>query len=160
MSLIIEEGYNHKNEVKELFKEYTDLIIQEDETFSKYLQMQDFEHEVNHLEEKYGKPGGRIYVAYYDGELAGCIGLKKIDKNQGEMKRLYVRQKFRGKHIGLLLAKKIVEDAKKIGYKAILLDTLPSLESAIKMYKKMGFYEISQYNDSPMKDAIYLKLDL
>ena len=160
MSLIIEEGYNHKNEVKELFKEYTDLIIQEDETFSKYLQMQDFEHEVNHLEEKYGKPDGRIYVAYYDGELAGCIGLKKIDKNQGEMKRLYVRQKFRGKHIGLLLAKKIVEDAKKIGYKAILLDTLPSLESAIKMYKKMGFYEISQYNDSPLKDAIYLKLDL
>ena len=53
-----------------------------------------------------------------------------------------------------------MEDAKKIGYKAILLDTLPSLESAIKMYKKMGFYEISQYNDSPMKDAIYLKLDL
>ena len=76
------------------------------------------------------------------------------------MKRLYVKDEFRGKHIGSILANKIVEDAREIGYKSILLDTFSFLNSAIKIYKKMGFYEIEQYNDSPMKNAVYLKLDL
>ena len=76
------------------------------------------------------------------------------------MKRLYVRAEFRGKHIGNILAEKVINEAKKIGYKSIVLDTFPFLSAAIKMYKKMGFYEIEQYNDSPMKDAVYLKLDL
>ena len=77
-----------------------------------------------------------------------------------EMKRLYVRPEFRGKHIGNLLAKKITDEAKNIGYKSMVLDTLPFLTSAIKMYKKLGFYEIEQYNDSPMQEAIYMKMDL
>ena len=76
------------------------------------------------------------------------------------MKRLYVRQQFRGQHIGKLLIQKIIEDAKKIGYSYMLLDTLPFLESAIHMYKIFGFYEIESYNDSPMQTSIYMKLDL
>ncbi len=54
----------------------------------------------------------------------------------------------------------LIEEAKLIGYKSILLDTLPFLKSAIKMYKALGFYEIDKYNNSPMDNAIYLKLDL
>jgi ribosomal protein S18 acetylase RimI-like enzyme len=76
------------------------------------------------------------------------------------MKRLYVRNEFRGKHIGVNLVNKIIDDAKLIGYKYILLDTLPFLKSAIKMYKAIGFYEIDKYNNSPMDNSIYLKLDL
>ena len=160
MELKIEEGYEYKNEIKELFTEYADLVIAGDNTFKEYLQLQHFDQEVEHLEEKYGRPYNRLYVAFYDKKLAGCIGLKKIDDEKCEMKRLYVRPKFRGKHIGNILAEKIINDAREIGYKSILLDTFPFLTSAIKMYKKMGFYEIEQYNDSPMKDAVYLKLDL
>ena len=52
------------------------------------------------MENKYGLPNGRLYLAYCDNELAGCIGLKKIDDKNCEMKLLYVRPKFRGKHIG------------------------------------------------------------
>ena len=77
-----------------------------------------------------------------------------------EMKRLYVRPKFRGQKIGNLLVEKIINDAKKIGYSHMLLDTLPFLKSAIHMYKKYGFYEINSYNDSPMDTSIYMKLDL
>lgn len=160
MELEIKEGYEFKNELKELFTEYADLVIEGDNTFEEYLKLQHFDQEVEHLEEKYGYPNGRLYIAFYDGELAGCIGLKKIDDEICEMKRLYVRPKFRGKHIGNVLAKKVIDEAKKIGYKSMVLDTFPFLTSAIKMYKKMGFYEIEQYNDSPMKDAVYLKLDL
>lgn len=98
--------------------------------------------------------------AYYEGELAGCIGLRKIDETNCEMKRLYVRPQFRGKHIGEYLVRRIIEEAKIIGYSYMLLDTLPFLQSAIHMYKKYGFYEISGYNDSPMDTSIYMKLDL
>lgn len=105
-------------------------------------------------------PEGRLYLAYCDNALAGCIGLKKIDDANCEMKRLYVRAQFRGKNIGNILIQQIINDAKEIGYRHMLLDTLPFLQSAIHMYKKHGFYEIGSYNDSPMTSSIYMKLDL
>ena len=76
------------------------------------------------------------------------------------MKRLYVRSQFRGCKIGNYLVEKIVADAKQVGYKYMLLDTLPFLSGALHIYKKMGFYEIPCYNNSPMDTSIYMKLDL
>lgn len=160
MELEIKEGYEFKNELKELFTEYANLVVEGDKTFEEYLKLQHFDQEIEHLEEKYGYPNGRLYIAFYDGSLAGCIGLKKLHNEVCEMKRLYVKPEFRGKHIGYSLAKKVIDDAKNIGYKSIVLDTFPFFKSAIEMYKKIGFYEIEQYTDSPMKDPVYLKLDL
>lgn len=76
------------------------------------------------------------------------------------MKRLYVKEKFRGKKIGILLVERLIADAKEIGYSSMLLDTLPFLQSALHLYRKCGFYEIESYNDSPMATSIYMKLDL
>lgn len=76
------------------------------------------------------------------------------------MKRLYVRPCFRGQGIGDILIRQIIKDAKEIGYRHMLLDTLPFLQSAIHMYRKYGFYEIESYNDSPMDASIYMRLDL
>lgn len=109
---------------------------------------------------KYGMPYGRLYLVYYDERLAGCIGLRKIDNQNCEMKRLYIRPEFRGKKLANVLVEKIIEDAKKIGYSYMLLDTLPFLQSAIHIYKEFGFYEIESYNDSPMDSSIYMRLDL
>lgn len=153
-------AYDCGQEVRELFSEYTGLLIKGDADFAGYLAKQNYDEELEHLEVKYGKPYGRLYLAYCDEELAGCIGLKKIDEKHCEMKRLYVRPKFRGNHLGATLAKKIIDDAKEIGYSHILLDTLPFLQDAIRMYKKLGFYEIESYNNSPMDNLVYLKLDL
>ena len=136
------------------------MLIDGDETFKEYLKLQNYDEELKHLETKYGQPDGRLYLAYYNQELAGCIGLRKIDKENCEMKRLFVRPKFRGLHIGNCLVERIIDDAKKIGYKYMLLDTLPFLNGAIHMYKKYGFYEISSYNNSPMDTSIYMKLNL
>ena len=160
MEIKIVHAYNQAEEVSKLFTEYTDMLIENDNTVQKYLEIQNYSEEVENLENKYGLPAGRLYLAYCDEELAGCIGLRKIDSQNCEMKRLYVRPKFRGQKIGNLLVEKIINDAKKIGYSHMLLDTLPFLKSAIHMYKKYGFYEINSYNDSPMDTSIYMKLDL
>lgn len=156
----ITAAYDRPEEVGVLFSEYTDMLIENDSSFQQYLELQNYDVEIKHLEVKYGMPDGRLYVVYCDGKLAGCIGLRKIDDQNCEMKRLYVRPQFRGKKIGNLLIEKIIADAKAIGYSYMLLDTLPFLQSAIHMYKKCGFYEIESYNDSPMDTSIYMKLDL
>ena len=160
MGIKIVYAYNQAEEVGKLFTEYTDMLIENDSSFKEYLEIQNYSEEMEHLESKYGLPDGRLYLAYCDEELAGCIGLRKIDSQNCEMKRLYVRPKFRGQKIGNLLVEKIINDTKKIGYSHMLLDTLPFLKSAIHMYKKYGFYEINSYNDSPMDTSIYMKLDL
>lgn len=160
MDVKIIPAYDYPREVGILFAEYTDLLISGDSTFQKYLDIQHYDEELKDLKAKYGAPYGRLYLAYASNEVAGCIGLKKIDEENCEMKRLYVRPQFRGKHIGNQLISKIITDAKEIGYSYMLLDTLPFLQSAIHMYQNYGFYEIGSYNDSPMASSIYMKLDL
>ena len=123
MSMKILAAYDFPEEIKLLFSEYTDILIEGDASFKKYLEIQNYDDELEHLEKKYGLPYGRLYLAYYNDEVAGCIGLKKINGKKCEMKRLYVRPKFRGKQIGELLIEKIIRDAKEIGYSFMLLDT-------------------------------------
>ena len=153
-------AFDRKNVIKELFTEYTQMLIDGDGRFKEYLDIQNYDDEVDHLEKKYGPPGGRLYLAYVDSQAAGCIGMRKLDEENCEMKRLYVKPEFRRNGLGKILVDKIISDAKEEGYQHILLDTLPFLESALKMYKAYGFYEIPCYNDSPMDTSIFLKLDL
>lgn len=160
MDIKIIPAYENTQEVETLFSEYTDMLIAGDRSFQKYLDIQHYDEEIKNLEVKYGTPFGRLYLAYCNKEPAGCIGLRKIDEQNCEMKRLYVRPKFRGRKVGDQLVRKIIEDARKIGYSYMVLDTLPFLENAINIYKKYGFYEIDSYNDSPMSTSIYMKLDL
>lgn len=160
MKLELKLAYNFKDEIENLFSEYTNMLLNEDPTFKRYLDIQSYDEEIDNLEEKYGMPEGRLYIAYFNEQLAGCIGLRKIDNENCEMKRLYVRPEFRGNHIGNELVNRIIDDAKEIGYKFMLLDTFPFLENAIQMYKNFGFYEISSYNNSPMDSLIYMKMDL
>lgn len=160
MNISIDLAYEQEEIVRKLFLEYTKMLIDNDKTFGEYLKLQSYDRELNNLKEKYGLPFGRLYLAYIDNEVAGCIALKRIDKNNCEMKRLYVKEKYRGKKIASKLVDKIIEDAKFIGYKYMLLDTLPFLKSAINLYKQKGFYEISAYNDSSMNTSIFMKLDL
>lgn len=160
MNTILVPAYQSPNEVKQLFTEYTNSLLEGEPAFKQYLEIQNYDEEVAHMDLKYGLPSGRLYLAYYDDELAGCIGLRKIDEENCEMKRLYVRPKFRGKQIGNTLVEAILSDARKIGYSNILLDTFPFLKSAIHMYKKYGFYEIPCYNDCPVEKTVYMKLEL
>ena len=175
MGLELIPAYGRQEEIMTLFTEYTDMLMEADPTVRQYLILQHYEKELERPESKYGMPEGRLYLAYWDGRLAGCIGLRKLDEERGELKRLYVRSDFRGHQIGEQLIhgqhpnrerhgvaqiRRIFDDAREIGYRHVLLDTLPFLHSAIRLYRKIGFYEIDCYNNSPMETTIFLQYDL
>lgn len=160
MVIRIIPALDRQNEVRMLFTEYTEMLIEGDPEVKEYLGVQNYDDEIWHLEEKYGEPDGRLYLAYYGEELAGCVGLRKMDDEKCELKRLYVRPVFRGKHVGSALVDQLKSDAKKIGYSHMLLDTLTFLAPAIKLYEKLGFYEIPKYNNSPLEISVYMQMDL
>ena len=160
VSLELIPGYDRPAEILSLFTEYTQMLVSHDPSFQIYLDIQHYEDELRDLEAKYGRPEGRLYLALWEGEAAGCIALRKLDGQRCEMKRLYVRPAFRGHKIGDALVDRVLQDAKAIGYRHMLLDTLPFLESAVHMYQKRGFYEIPRYNDSPVETTIFMQYDL
>ena len=95
------------------------------------------------------------------GGLAGCVALHRLDADICEMKRLYVRPEFRGKGLGSTLAKAIVGEARKIGYRSMRLDTVvPVMRDAVAMYRKMGFKEIAPYRTNPIDGAMYMEFEL
>ena len=153
-------AYDRPEVVRELFSEYTEMLVAGDPDFAAYLKLQKYDDEVLHLEHKYGEPAGRLYLVYCGEEVAGCVGLKKLDETSCEIKRLYVRARFRGHKLGEQMVERLMADAREIGYTCILLDTLPFLRTAIQMYLRMGFYEIPSYNGSPMEHLIYMKYEL
>lgn len=160
MDLKIVPAFNYKEEIKILFKEYTDMLVNNDPVFSKYLEQQNYDKEIDNLEEKYAPPMGRLYIAFSNQEVVGCIALKQMNSDSGELKRLYVRKKFRKAGIGSILVDKIISDAKEIGYTYLKLDTLPFLKEAIHIYEAKGFEHIEKYNDSPMESGIYMQYKL
>lgn len=153
-------GYEYKEEIRALFTEYTNMLIENDSGFKAYLGIQNYDDEIEHLEHKYGLPDGRLYLLTVDGKAAGCGAIRKLDGDKCEMKRMYVRPEYRGNKYGELIMNKLIDDARETGYKHMLLDTLPFLKSAIAMYYKRGFYDIPCYNDSPMDTTIFMQFDL
>ena len=160
MGLELIPAYGHQEEIVTLFTEYTEMLMEMDAVVRQYLILQNYQKELEHPESKYGMPEGRLYLAYWDSRLAGCIGLRKLDKDRGELKRLYVRSEFRGRRMGEALIRRILDDAREIGYRHVLLDTLPFLHAAIRLYRKIGFYEIGCYNESPVETTIFMQYDL
>ena len=88
------------------------------------------------------------------------IALRRLDGERCEMKRLYVQPQYRGRGLARQLIRRITEDARQIGYRCMLLDTLPVLEDAVRLYRQLGFYEIPCYNDSPVESTLFFQLDL
>lgn len=160
MSVEIVPAYDKADEIRELFGEYMEMLLSNESRFASYLQIQDYGDEFENPAHKYAMPDGRLYLVYCDGALAGCIGLKKLDEESCELKRLYVRSEYRGRGIGRTLVQRIISDAGEIGYQRIMLDTFAFLENAIKLYHSLGFYEVESYNSSPMDNLIYLRLDV
>jgi putative acetyltransferase len=109
----------------------------------------DFEKELAALPGEYAPPAGRLFLARADGAPAGCAALRRRDAVQGEMKRLYVRPAFRGQSLGRTLADAVIGAAREEGYARLLLDTLPTMSTAIALYRTIGFREIAPYSSTP-----------
>jgi ribosomal protein S18 acetylase RimI-like enzyme len=139
---------------RELFLEYAQSL-----GFS--LCFQNFDQELAELPGSYSPPAGRLLLAEYDGQLAGCVALHQLENEICEMKRLYVRPRFRGKGLGRALAERIIAEARQTGYKRLRLDTVsPVMKDAVAMYRKIGFREIAPYCNNPLAGALYMELTL
>ena len=90
-------AYEHAEQIAELFSEYTQMLMDNDPSFAGYLELQKYDDELADLKYKYGEPDGRIYIAYFGGRSAGCVGMKRQDEHSCELKRLYVRPEYRGR---------------------------------------------------------------
>lgn len=153
-------AYDRLETMTELVREYTDLILQQGEEVQKCLSTQHLDTELVDMAKKYAPPDGRMYLALVDGEAAGCVALTKNDEQYCEIKRLYVRPKFRGLGISKALAGQVIADARAIGYRYMRLDTFPFMDAAIGLYERIGFHYIGKYNDNPASNAVFMQLDL
>ncbi len=146
-------GHDMLEEVRQLFLEYAQSLNID-------LEFQDFEAEFKALPGKYGPPDGALILALVDNKSAGCIALRKISESICEMKRLYVRDDYRGLGIGKKLITMIIDEASKLNYHYIRLDTLPMMNKAQALYESFGFYDIDQYIYNPIKGARFMELNL
>lgn len=154
MEIFQAETPAHIKDARKLFREY-EMWLDVDLCF------QSFEEELENLPGKYFAPEGGLFLATVDGKLAGCIAFRKIDDKTCEMKRLFVREGFRGLKIGKNLIEKLFEKARDAGYKSVLLDTLADkMPSAIRLYKSFGFTTTKPYYQTPLQKTVFMKCDL
>ena len=121
---------------------------------------QNFESELAMLPGEYVAPRGCLFVLWTDDEPVGCVALRPVDTATGEMKRLYVRPAFRGQRCGLHLARALISEASRLGYEKLVLDTLPSMQAAQRMYASLGFVDVPPYVYNPIAGSRYMGLDL
>lgn len=138
---------------KKLFEEYVDSLNVD-------LSFQDFSKELDTISLQYNKPSGGLLLAFADDLPAGCAGIRRLDDGTAELKRMYIKDEFRGLKIGVALLQRSVDLAKTLGYKKIRLDTLASMTKAQQLYKSFGFYEIDAYRYNPLAGTIYMEKEL
>lgn len=124
------------------------------------LSFQDFSREIAALREEYGPPGGHFLLASVDGAFAGCGGFRRLSDTRCEMKRLYVTPAQRSSGAGRALAVALIDEARRRGYAAIRLDTLPSMHAARRMYAALGFRDIPPYRYNPVAGTAFMELTL
>jgi GNAT superfamily N-acetyltransferase len=154
LAVVQAETQPHIAQARELFLEYAQSL-----GFS--LCFQNFDKELADLPGDYAPPDGRLLLAEYEGQLAGCVALHKLEADICEMKRLYLRPQFRGKGLGRALADRIIAEARQIGYERMRLDTVePVMKDAVAMYRRFGFKDIAPYRPNPNPGTLYLELVL
>ncbi|HYW42185.1 MAG TPA: GNAT family N-acetyltransferase [Bryobacteraceae bacterium] len=139
--------------VRMLFQEYWD-------SFGFTPCFQNFASEVAGLPGLYAPPEGRLAIALANGAPAGCVALRRFDTGRCEAKRLYVRERFRGRGIGRELLRWLIAEARAAGYSEMLGDTMPVMAQALAMYERIGFERIAPYTGHPAPGAIHLRLRL
>lgn len=138
-------------QARTLIREYTNALGID-------LGFQDFEQEMAGFPGAYAPPGGRLLLALDGSEAAGCVGIRGLEPDTCEMKRLYIRPAYRGHRLGRRLIEAALEQARAMGYSAMYLDTLPGMDAAIRLYESFGFQRTAPYYANPIPGALFFKL--
>lgn len=140
-------------EARRLFEEYQVSLGVD-------LAFQGFAGEVAALPGDYSPPAGRLLLARIDGAVAGCVAIRAFSPGTCEMKRLYIRPEFRAAGAGRALVERAIGDARAIGYERMVLDTLPSMGAAQRLYERLGFVDTEPYRYNPIEGTRFLSLAL
>lgn len=153
LNIVQAQTTQHLAQIRELFQEYASALGFD-------LCFQDFDEELAGLPGEYAPPRGRLLLAAHDDKVVGCVALRPIDKRACEMKRLYIQPDARGLGVGRALANVVIEEARKIGYEVMRLDTVPWMTAAITLYESLGFRDIEPYRYNPIEGARFMELSL
>lgn len=118
---------------------------------------QNFGEELDGLPGRYAPPSGRLAVAWVNGEPAGCVALRRFDDERAEVKRLYVRVRFRGFGLGRKLLEWVMNEARTAGYTEMVGDTMPVMTDALAMYDRMGFERVAPHEEQAKSGAIAIR---
>lgn len=136
------------------------LILEYTKALGIDLGFQDFEQEMADFPGAYAPPSGRLLLALESTEAVGCVGVRHLESDACEMKRLYLHPTQRGQGLGRRLVEAALEQARAMGYRAMYLDTLSDMDAAIRLYEACGFERTAPYYDNPLPGALYFKLSL
>jgi putative acetyltransferase len=139
--------------IRQLFEEY-------ERSLGFDLRFQDFSRELALLPGAYAPTDGWLLLATSGQTAAGCAGIRKIGDGICELKRMYVRPPFRGLKLGRRLALLLIDEAMRIGYTKMRLDTTATMVEAIGLYRSLGFRTIEPYYDNPVPGAMFMELDI
>lgn len=138
---------------KLLFKEYANSLDID-------LSFQNFSKELDAIGQQYNEPSGGLLLAFCDNLPVGCVGVRRLDDNIAELKRMYVKSEYRGLKIGVELLQQSIKLAKTLRYKKLRLDTLVNMTKAQQLYCSFGFYQIEAYRYNPLTGTVYMEKDL
>lgn len=124
------------------------------------LAFQRFDDELAALPGLYAPPRGRLLVAEFGGYAQGCVALRELDPTAAELKRLYVRPQARGRGVGRRLAEAAISAAGELEYRRIVLDTLPNMTAAQRLYRELGFRETAPYTFNAVAGTRFMELYL
>ncbi len=153
MTILPVQSEEHFLAIRELFQEYAASLGFD-------LCFQGFQQELAELPGCYAPPHGGLLLAVDAGEHVGCAALRPLGNGVCEIKRLYVRPAHRGRRFGWQLAVAIIEEARKIGYRTMKLDTISTMAEAIALYRSLGFRETEPYTHNPIPGAVFFELGL
>lgn len=145
---------------KPYIQQIKELIIEYAKWLGRDLSFQDIDDELKDPAKKYTAPEGELLVAVEGEDVLGMIAYHRHSDTRCEMKRLYVKPSCRGMKLGEKLIEELMVHARQAGYKEMVLDTIVPLQSAIHLYKKLGFAECEPYYHNPMPDVLYFIKEL
>jgi len=124
------------------------------------LSFQNFTDELKTINKQYNKPGGALLIAYNGEDAIGCAGLRMINSEVAELKRMFVLTEYNGQGIGKKMLGIIIDIARELKYKKIKLDTLPGMIQAQRLYRSFGFVDIASYRFNPVEGTVFMEKEL